>query len=350
MQGNTGRRALLLLVAMGGALVVGGGTAFAALIMGTAGNDTLTGTTANDQITGLGGADTSSGHAGNDVYYFDDGWGQDTVNEPATQKVRVKRNGEWVLKTVSGGSDTLTFSQMSAFVDVRMMPQWGSAYHRAISGGDRVNLGTSRVENVTGGTSGDLIETGAGRNTLQPGGGALDQLYDYGGWTDAGGNPDLPVSSDVFKGFESNNGTDRVHDFGGAADVVDLRPFSSSNVYVAPVDADGNGTLESLQIGTSPSAQVVIAGHFSAYLDYTSTYGQQGRVESLVFSDGTFSGLGGTEASDATVGELMDASEVRSSKTSGGAELEGAAKKLLEQAQGELAKGDGPEPTADTQE
>ncbi len=218
MQRKIGRRALLLLVAMVGVLIVGGGTAFAALIVGTAGNDTLRGTTANDQITGLGGADTSSGSAGNDVYYFDDGWGQDTVDEPATQKVRVKRNGKWVLKTVPGGSDTLNFSQMSAFVDVRLMPQWGSLFHRAISGGDRVNLGTSRVENVTGGTVGDLIETGSGRNTLQPGGGALDQLFDYGGWTDAGGNPDLPVSNNVFKGFESNNGTDRVHDFEGTAD------------------------------------------------------------------------------------------------------------------------------------
>ncbi|MDQ4128333.1 MAG: hypothetical protein M3151_10370 [Actinomycetota bacterium] len=63
--------------------------------------------------------------------------------------------------------------------------------------------------------------------------------------------------NDVFKDFESNNGTDRVHDFGGTADVVDLRPLSSSNVYVAPVDADSNGTLESLQIATSSSAQVV---------------------------------------------------------------------------------------------
>ncbi|MDQ4128334.1 MAG: hypothetical protein M3151_10375, partial [Actinomycetota bacterium] len=150
-------------------------------IVGTAGNDTLRGTTANDQITGLGGSDISSGSAGNDVYYFDDRWGQDTVDEPATQKVRVKRNGKWVLKTVPGGSDTLNFSQMSAFVDARLIPQWGSLFHRAISGGDQVDLGTSRVENVTGGTGGDLIETGSGRNTLQPGGGALDQLFDYGG-------------------------------------------------------------------------------------------------------------------------------------------------------------------------
>ncbi len=144
--------------------------------------------------------------------------------------------------------------------------------------------------------------------------------------------------------------------------MVDLRPFSSSNVYVAPVDADSdpNGTLESLQIVTSSSAQVVIAGHFSEYQDYTSTFGQQGRVESLVFSDGTFSGLGGVagasattgatseaaEASDATVGKLVGASKARASKTSGGAELERAAKRLLEEAQGELAKGDAPEPTA----
>lgn len=31
------------------------------------------------------------GLAGNDACYFDEGWGQDTLDEPASQRVRKKR-------------------------------------------------------------------------------------------------------------------------------------------------------------------------------------------------------------------------------------------------------------------
>ena len=120
---------------------------------------------------------------------------------------------------------------------------------------------------------------------------------------------------------------------------------SSSEVYVDAVDFDGNGsTRESLQIVTSSSAQVLVLGHFGEFGDYTSRTGQQGRIEQLVFSDGTFSGVGtagsssvasasSEEESADSVEGLIAASKEHSEKTSEGAELEKAAKKLLKEAQ-----------------
>ena len=337
-------RAVLLLTAMTAALLLASGTAFAALKIGTDGPDTLIGTTAADQLTGNLGNDTLKGLAGNDVYYFDDGWGQDTLEEPL--KVGKK----------SGGSDTLSFSQLDTNVYVFLIRQWGPGSNRAYSGTNQLNLGASVVENVTGGRGdGDYIFGGSDRNTLNPGGGATDYLDDYGGTNDgSGGQPELPASNDVFKGFESNTGTDEVTDYGGTADVVDLRPFASSEVYVTAVDYDGDGDQESLQIVTSASAQVIVRGHFGEFSNNTSAYGQQGRMESLVFSDGTFSGQGtvessststasatGEESSANTVEQLISDSEERANTTSKSAELEKAAKKLLDQAHKERAKNKG---------
>ncbi len=332
------RRAILLLAGIAAALLLASGTALAALKIGTDGPDTLIGTSSADQITGRGGNDTLKGLAGNDVYYFDDGWGTDTLEEP----LRIGRR--------SGGSDTLSFSQLDTNVNVFLIRQWGASNNVAISGADRVDLGASVVENATGGRGGDTLSGGSDRNTLNPGGGGSDRLSDFGGWNDgSGGQPELPASNDVFKGFESNTGTDSVTDWGGTADVMDLRPFASSEVYVTAVDVDGDGDQESLQIVTGASAQVIVRGHFGEYSDFTSCCGQQGRIESLVFSDGTFSGQGtvgsssiagasSEEVSTGTVEALISTSRERAEKTSEGAKLERAAKKLLKEAQKEAPK------------
>lgn len=334
------RKAILLFTVMALALILASGTALAALVMGTDNADTLVGTSSADQITGKGGNDTLKGMAGNDVYYFDEGWGYDTLVEPL--KVGKK----------SGGSDTLSFSQDDQDVRVLLIRQWGSGWSQASSliRSDFIYLGPSAVvENATGGRGQDSIVGGSDRNTLQPGGGGYDDLRDFGGHNDGpGGQPELPVSNDTFKGFESNTGTDSVWDWGGTADLVDLRPFGASEVYVDAVDLDGNGsTRESLQIVTGTSTQVLVLGHFGEFGDYTSRTGQQGRIEQLLFSDGTFSGVGtaginssssaasasSEEESADTVEALINASKERSEKTSEGAELEKAAKKLLNEAQ-----------------
>jgi hypothetical protein len=331
------RQAILLFAGIAAALLLASGTALAALKIGTDGPDTLIGTSSADQITGRGGNDTLKGLAGNDVYYFDDGWGVDTLEEP----LRVGRR--------SGGSDTLSFSQLDTNVQVYLIRQFGPSNNLAISGVDRVDLGASVVENATGGRGGDILSGGSDRNTLNPGGGGTDRLSDLGGIDGSRGFPELPASNDTFKGFESNTGTDQVTDWGGTADVVDLRPFASSEVYVTAIDFDGDGDQESLQIVTGASAQVIVVGHFGEYRDFTSCCGQQGLIEQLVFSDGTFSGQGtvgssgiagasSEESSTGTVEALISASKERAEKTSEGAELERAARKLLKEALKEAQK------------
>ena len=68
-KGELVRRTVLLLTAMGVALLLGTGVAFAAAVSGTQGNDTLRGTQQADQIYGLNGNDTLYGRAGNDELY-----------------------------------------------------------------------------------------------------------------------------------------------------------------------------------------------------------------------------------------------------------------------------------------
>ncbi len=331
------RRAILLFAVATTALLLASGTALAALKIGTDGPDTLVGTNSADQITGGRGNDTLKGLAGNDIYYFDDAWGTDTLDEP--RKIGKK----------PGGSDTLSFSQMDKGVTVRLVRQWGLDFNRAFTGdgANQVSLGLSVVENATGGRGEDIIIGGSDRNTLHPGGGLADYLLDYGGFNDgAGGNPEVPASNDIFKGFGSNTGNVYVTDYGGTADVLDLRPFSSSEVYVNAVDIDGqHGTRESLQIITTSTAQVFVLGHFGGYINPT----HQGRMEQLVFSDGAFSGEGqvgsssaasvsSEEASADTVEKLISDSAERAKTTREGAELKKEAERLLKEAKKEASE------------
>ncbi len=283
------------------ALLLAGGTTLGAIRIGTDGPDTLVGTNGADTMTGKGGNDTLKGLAGNDTYYFKDGFGTDTVEERAAYKVGGKK--------VSGGIDALSFSKVSAsHVEIYNIPQWGASYRNAYSGTDKVSFGTSVIEKVTASSntsSYDITFTGAGANTLSPGGGATDLLHDYGGWNDgAGGHPGLAASNDTYKGLTANTGTIAVYDWGGTADVLDLRPFSTDDVYLDAINTDGDAELESLLVTIDASRGIVVVGHFGEHSNYTSDWGgQQGRVEKLLFADEMISG-----ASVASTATLMQAS------------------------------------------
>jgi hypothetical protein len=191
------------------------------------------------------------------------------------------------------------------------------------------SAGQAEIEQVIGGQAdNDIIATGPGPHTLQPGGGATDVLTDYAGWNDGtGGYPELPVSNDRYKGFADNTGGDYVYDWGGTGDVVDLRPFSTKDVYISRRDFDNNGTEETLQIVTGPTAQVILAGHYGALSGTTET-GQQGRIEKLIFADATFTSTNG----------LAAATTLSAAATSGKqATLAEAADRLAEKARAQLA-------------
>jgi hypothetical protein len=287
------------------ALLVVAGPAPGAVRTGTAGNDTLVGTNRNDQITGDAGDDTLKGLAGDDVYHFADGWGADTLEEKRAYRVGGEKQ--------PGGVDTLSFRGVTAGVAAHLVPEWrgvNPAFSAALGlGGGRVDLGGSRLENVVGSPGGDEIFGGVGPNRLATGGGRGDGIGDLGGWDDGAGDlPELPPSDDAFVGVAANTGTVHVLDWGGAADVLDLRPLRRTEVFLNRVDCgDGDAAKECLQVvtGAGGTGQVLVYGHFGAYNDYPTAFGQEGRVEELRFVDGTVSFAATARAAGAIDGEAL---------------------------------------------
>jgi hypothetical protein len=263
------------------------GPAFAALRIGTNGNETLIGTKKNDKITGNEGNDTLIGKAGNDTYFFADTWGTDTL---------VEKPGE--------GIDTVDFHAVtSGPVSIRLVPESvdvdptgnsATGPNGNVQFAYEVNGQTiqSIVENAIGGQGDrDLIIGGAGKNVLQPGGGATDIFLDLGGSNDgAGDSLDLPASDDVYTGFATNTGSDFVQDFGGNGDVLDLRPYATGDVFVTAIDLDGmHNTAETLQIVTGLTGQIVIVGQFGDVSNITTDFNYHGHIETIRFANKTFS-------------------------------------------------------------
>jgi hypothetical protein len=130
----------------------------------------------------------------------------------------------------AAGTDTLNFSAVSTGVGVYLVPEWGNAWNAAYDGSDRVNMTTYVIENAIGGSGSDSVQGGKDNNTLLPGGGARDDLLDWGGYDVDPDYPDfeaIPASNDTYKGFTSNTGLDHVIDYGGDADKLDLSSFYS---------------------------------------------------------------------------------------------------------------------------
>jgi hypothetical protein len=295
--------------------------ALSALRLGTSGPDKLLGTKGTDHLTGDEGNDILVGKAGNDTYFFADGWGTDFL---------VEKPGE--------GTDTLNFRGVhTGGISVLLLREWHALnpvlFPRATGPGGAITLSTDAgvavIEKVIGGQGDvDSIIGGGEPNTLMPGGGTNDRLSDYGGWNDGpAGAPEIPASNDTYKGFADNTGTDVVQDWGGT-DVVDMRPLSTEGVYISRGDFDGNGTKESLQIVISPTAQVVLVGHYGPYLYFTDTYDQQGRIEKLIFADATFTTSTGLSSAMTTSVEATSGKQ---------AELAAVADRLAEEARTQLA-------------
>ena len=285
------------------------GPALSAVRIGTNGNDTLVGTKKNDRITGKDGNDLLKGRAGNDVYFFADNFGSDTL---------VEKPGE--------GRDTVDFHAVTTGpVTIGLVPEWvgagpganeatGPGGHVTFAAIDNGQTAQSIVENAIGGQGdGDSILGGAGTNVLQPGGGARDRLSDAGGWNDgAGGNPEIPASNDIYKGFVSNTGTDEIDDWGGDRDILDLRPFSIKDVVLKAVDLDGTPqSEESLQILTGPTGQIIIPGQFGDVRGATDTLNYHGHIETIKFADKTFSTTSALQSLAAASTETLSPKQAR---------------------------------------
>ena len=285
------RRTILLLTMMGLTLVLSSAIALAAVKVGTNAGERIVGTDGNDQINGKGGNDDLRGRLGNDIYYFADGFGVDKLID-------------------TGGTDTLSFSTLTTGVNVYLLPEWGNDYNAVYDDDDttlRVSMSNSTkdsiIENVVGGLGEDYIAGGKANNTLKPGGGATDRLVDRGGYDGTTEFPAIAVSNDTYRGFKDNTGTDYVTDYGGTADVLDLRPFEAADVYVDSFDYNGNGTDESLRLVTGKNAEgedieVIVIGYFLNYY-----VGQEGKIEEIRFADDTITEAQPEDVADASARE-----------------------------------------------
>jgi Ca2+-binding RTX toxin-like protein len=208
---------------------------------GGAGNDTLYGSGGNDTLTGGAGNDSVAGGEGNDTYLFDtdSALGIDVLDESA------------------GGIDTLSFASTSTKSIVIDLSLAGS---QVVNTNLTLTLGPGEaVENVVGGSLGDLL-TGNTAASSFDGGAGDDTLQGMGGddsLTGGAGNDRLVggVGNDVYL-FDADAalGSDMVDESGGGIDTLD---FSATTGRAVLVDL------------SSMAAQVVA----SSYLTLTLTSG-----------------------------------------------------------------------------
>ncbi len=299
-------------------LEVAASTALGAVLIGTDGADILVGTSGADFFRPKGGADVMRGMSGNDVYEFENGWGRDAIEE----KARYKVDG----KAVPGGKDTLSFAKVTnSRIGIILVRQWDRNVAITVGddGANEVDLGASVVERVIGSPNSDTMTGGAEANVLDGGGGPGDQLYDYGGWrVDTGDTPDLPASNGTFVGLAANTaGMVMVQDWGGSADVLDMRPLRLVDVFIDRIQSDSDPELEGLQIVTGPDQHVWVPSQFGEYQDRTSRYGQHGQIEKLIFADVTI---------DAAEAARIGAASARSGGDGKKPELAAVAERLAE--------------------
>ena len=272
------RRFVVLVIMAGAVLLVCSALASAAVRTGNEGDNTLMGTRYKDSITGKGD-DRTVGKGGNDTYFYADDWGHDTVVD-------------------SGGTDTLDFSAVTGGVNVRLCSPV-EAHDGLLSGSDGGNAvtSTSRIENVRGSLGNDEILGCFGKNTLSGGGyepsrgvgpfpGEGDLLVDVAGFL-----PSEPASNDVYVG--SKEGSATVINWGGEADVLDLRGFHSNDTAFFGWDTNSDGTKGSLVVayGTSDYSygMMLLANQFEGDdLNFFETgIDADGRIEQIKFKNKT---------------------------------------------------------------
>jgi Peptidase M10 serralysin C terminal/RTX calcium-binding nonapeptide repeat (4 copies) len=284
------------------------GTAKADVVDARGGNDWIDGRGGNDRLIGGTGKDALEGSAGDDTYVYQNGWGLDGAVV------------DW------DGQDTMDFSAVTAGMDIVLasFPKetaYAASYSTdmlAYTNTARIS-GDSEIENAVGGSGEDQLYGGDGANTLQPGGGTVeDVMWDYGGWVGRFGGDDPRLqdftsidatSGDTYKGFSSSTGFDYVIDYGGAADKLDLSNFhfGDGEVVLTRVDSPDDGVPdESLIVAFNQYNGVMIYDYFGAVQGQITptaitdcgsgtngtridgcTISHSGTIEQLVFADQT---------------------------------------------------------------
>lgn len=234
-------------------------------MFGDADNDSMSGGEGDDQLTGGSGRDTIDGGGGDDTFFYENGFGYDTVIGGETSEV----SGDTL--DASAVTDDITLD-LSAGVPSdpesgTLMAGASAASSVTFSEIESISLGTGD-DRVIGSSSADNVSTGAGADTVA--GGAGDDVFDIGA---ADGVADTVIlvdgdGADTITGFEgptaNGDGTFAGHDLLDVSGLTNVGgdPISAQDVVVTDTSGDGTGDAiltfpngESVTlVGVSPSA------------------------------------------------------------------------------------------------
>lgn len=290
-----------------GSDVLQGGNAYGEVIMGLAGEDTIYGGAGDDQITGGTGNDMLYGGDGYDTYYFNQGDGQDVINESYLSRSAIIFGAGLInqLSISGGGSQDIIYSFGNGADRVTVK---AGSYASDIT---FINNGTAQADNIIGGMYSDYIYGFAGNDTIAGGygsdwiyGGDGDDLLDGYSFTDVQAVGDA-ASSDAPDYFNGGKGNDTLNggskqdtyyfNLGDGNDVIiDQAYFTNAQWFFVTDDQIifGQGiTLESIQLSAQNGDLIVKVSDTDSITVRSWFSDGKMQVDFIRFSDGRSIGV-----------------------------------------------------------
>jgi Ca2+-binding RTX toxin-like protein len=238
--------------------------------VGTDGDDRLTGDDGANTFDGGGGNDILLGGNGDDTYLFERGDGHDTIQEwewygiansdtirfgagIAAADVVLRRSGDGIVFELAGGNDSVTVQSWAygrveqvAFADGTV---WDAAALADMVAAAPV-LGTEGDDTLAGDESANIIDGGAGNDTLRGGGGGDTYLFARGDGQDTieefgYGVDTIRFGADIGAGdiVLSRSGNDLVLALDGSDDRITVRYWQSGDWNRVEQVAFADGTM-----------------------------------------------------------------------------------------------------------
>ncbi|MBP3339273.1 MAG: hypothetical protein J6L69_07705 [Lachnospiraceae bacterium] len=306
-------------------------------LYGGEGNDSIYGGNDNDYIVGEAGNDTLSGESGADTYYFELGWGQDTINNKDTSESRLQDkivfgegiNPEDILLTRIGSNlvithmitgDKINVTNAYYYSDGTYMldniefadgTKWGLEDIKAKTRIDGLN-GADSGDNISGYeesygyTSSEIMHGYAGNDTLRGYAGS-DELHGGEGndYLYGGSDNDYIVGGTGNDRMEGESGTDTYYfELGWGNDIIDNEDTTESRLQDKIVFGEGI-SVEDIVFTRKNRDMLIIntkTGDTIKLLD--AYYHTDGRcmIDNIEFADGTKWGLEDIKAKTRTDG------------------------------------------------
>ena len=213
------------------------------IIRGLAGNDTIIGSAGSDTIEGGAGSDSLRGGAGDDVFLVSGGAGADCYDGGSGIDIILG----------SGADDNIALAATASLAGIEII-DGGDGFDvlRGTAAADSLDLSGIDLRNI------EAIRTFGGDDTIK--GSAGDDVIEGGGGCDL--FVMRPGGHDIIADFQPYRGNH------GVADRIDLRGWGFNNLgdvlAHASADADGTGTVISLDSHTSLTISHVLVTAFTA--------------------------------------------------------------------------------------